>query len=193
MREISAKLITEKVKEACIAANCRLPEDVLESFRKGKEQEKSPLGRQIFDKMLENAELAAKKEAPVCQDTGMAVIFAEIGQDCHIVDGDFETAVNEGVRQGYVEGYLRLSVVGDPMRRQNTNDNTPAVIHTSIVPGDQIHITVAPKGFGSENMSAIKMFTPAATQEDIVNYIVDVMSKAGEKGGMRSIGRPGSG
>ena len=175
MREISAKLITEKVKEACIAANCRLPEDVLESFRKGKEQEKSPLGRQIFDKMLENAELAAKKEAPVCQDTGMAVIFAEIGQDCHIVDGDFETAVNEGVR----EGYLRLSVVGDPMRRQNTNDNTPAVIHTSIVPGDQIHITVAPKGFGSENMSAIKMFTPAATREDIVNYIVDVMSKAG--------------
>ena len=179
MREISANLITEKVKEACIAANCRLPEDVLESFRQGKEREQSPLGRQIFDKMLENAELAARKEAPVCQDTGMAVIFAEIGQDCHIVDGDFEAAVNEGVRRGYVEGYLRLSVVGDPMRRENTNDNTPAIIHTNIVPGDQIHITVAPKGFGSENMSAIKMFTPAATREDVVNYIVDVMSKAG--------------
>ena len=129
--------------------------------------------------MLDNAALAAKKEVPVCQDTGMAVIFAEIGQDCHIVDGDFETAINEGVRRGYVDGYLRLSVVSDPMRRVNTNDNTPAIIHTSIVPGDQIHITVAPKGFGSENMSAIKMFTPAATRDDVVGFIVDTMSKAG--------------
>ena len=156
MREISAKLITEKVKEACIAANCRLPDDVIESFKKGKEEEKSPLGRQIFDKMLDNAALAAKKEVPVCQDTGMAVIFAEIGQDCHIVDGDFETAINEGVRRGYVDGYLRLSVVSDPMRRVNTNDNTPPIIHTSIVLGDQI-----------------------ATRDDVVGFIVDTMSKAG--------------
>ncbi len=179
MREISAKDITKKVREACIAANCRLPGDVIESFKKGRQEERSPLGCQIFDKMLENAELAASKEVPVCQDTGMAVIFAEVGQDCHIVDGDFETAVNEGVRQGYVEGYLRLSVVSDPLRRVNTNDNTPAIIHTTIVPGDKLHIVVAPKGFGSENMSAIKMFTPAASREDVIDFIVETMSKAG--------------
>ncbi|WP_458863782.1 fumarate hydratase [Acidaminobacterium chupaoyuni] len=179
MREISAKMITEKVKEACIQANCKLPCDVLAAFEKGRKEEKSPLGCQIFDRMIENADLAARKEVPVCQDTGMAVIFAEIGQDAHIVDGDFETAVNEGVRRGYIDGYLRLSVVGDPMRRVNTNDNTPAIIHTTIVPGDQVHIVVAPKGFGSENMSAIKMFTPSATRDDVVNFIVDTMSKAG--------------
>ena len=179
MREISAKDITKKVREASIAANCRLPDDVIESFKKGRQEERSPLGCQIFDKMLENAELAASKEVPVCQDTGMAVIFAEVGQDCHIVDGDFETAVNEGVRQGYVEGYLRLSVVSDPLRRVNTNDNTPAIIHTTIVPGDKLHIVVAPKGFGSENMSAIKMFTPAASREDVIDFIVETMSKAG--------------
>lgn len=179
MREISAKQITQKVKEACIAANCRLPDDVIEAFKKGRSEEKSPLGCQIFDKMMENAELAARKEVPVCQDTGMAVIFAEVGQECHIVDGDFEAAINEGVRQGYVEGNLRLSVVSDPMRRVNTNDNTPAIIHTSIVPGDQVHITVAPKGFGSENMSAIKMFTPSATRDDVIGFIVDTMSRAG--------------
>ena len=179
MREISAKEITQKVREACIGANCRLPDDIIESFKQGRSQEKSPLGCQIFDKMLENAQLAASKEVPVCQDTGMAVIFAEIGQDCHIVDGDFETAINEGVRQGYVEGYLRLSVVSDPMRRVNTNDNTPAVIHTTIVPGDQVHIVVAPKGFGSENMSGLKMFTPSATRDDVIDFIVDVISRAG--------------
>ena len=179
MREISAKQITEKVKEACIAANCRLPDDVIESFKKGRAEEKSPLGCQIFDKMLENAELAASKVVPVCQDTGMAVVFAEVGQECHIVDGDFETAVNEGVRQGYVEGYLRLSVVSDPMRRVNTNDNTPCILYTSVVPGDKVKITVAPKGFGSENMTQMKMFTPAATKAQIVDFIADACIHAG--------------
>lgn len=179
MREISTDVITENIKEMCIEANLTLTEDVKGKLDQMEGEETEKLGKQILGQLQENLQIAKEKSIPICQDTGMAVVFMKIGQEVHISGGSLEDAINEGIRQGYVEGYLRLSVVGDPMRRQNTNDNTPAVIHTSIVPGDQIHITVAPKGFGSENMSAIKMFTPAATQEDIVNYIVDVMSKAG--------------
>lgn len=179
MREIKVSEITANVRQACMDANYRLPEDIIESFKKGRAEEKSPLGCQIFDKMLDNAELAANKGVPVCQDTGMAVIFAEVGQDVHIVGGDFEDAINEGVRQGYIDGFLRLSVVSDPLRRVNTNDNTPAIIHTQIVPGDKIHIIVSPKGFGSENMSAIKMFLPSSKKEDVIDFIVQTMSNAG--------------
>ena len=178
MREISAQQITEVVKRLCIHTNCHLSGDIKSRIAQCREQETWPQAKEILERIMENYQIADTQDQPVCQDTGAACVFLKIGQEVHVT-GDITDAVNEGVRQGYVEGYLRLSVVGDPMRRQNTNDNTPAVIHTSIVPGDQIHITVAPKGFGSENMSAIKMFTPAATREDIVNYIVDVMSKAG--------------
>ena len=179
MRIINSNDIAEVVKGMCIKANCHINKDIKSALSNSVKTEKSDISKGVIENLLKNAEIADSKEVPICQDTGMAVIFAEIGQDCHIVDGDFETAINEGVRRGYVDGYLRLSVVSDPMRRVNTNDNTPAIIHTSIVPGDQIHITVAPKGFGSENMSAIKMFTPAATRDDVVGFIVDTMSKAG--------------
>lgn len=179
VREIHVDEITRLVKQLCIEANYYLPMDIRASFERGRDAEQSPLGRTIFNEMIENCDLAREKNVPICQDTGMAIVFAEIGQDVHLVGGDFEDAVNEGVRQGYVEGYLRLSVVSDPIRRENTNDNTPAVIYCKLVPGDRVHITVAPKGFGSENMSALKMFTPAATTEMIVDFIADACINAG--------------
>ncbi len=179
MRNIEASEITKLVKELCMSANYVLPADIRQSYVDGMESEQSELGKTIFAKMLENCDIAAKNSVPICQDCGMAVVFAEIGQDVHITGGLFEDAVEEGVRQGYVEGYLRLSVVKDPLDRVNTNDNTPPILYTRIVEGDQIKITVAPKGFGSENMSAMKMFTPAATREDIIQFVVDCCDRAG--------------
>lgn len=179
MREIPVEKVTELVKELCIRANYRLTEDVKAAFSVGREQEASPLGKTIFDKMLKNCLLAEQKNMPVCQDTGMAVVYAEIGQEVHLIGGLFSDAVNEGIRQGYMEGYLRCSIVGDPLRRENTNDNTPGILYIDLVPGDKIRITVAPKGFGSENMSCLHMFTPAATREDIINFVVSACDKAG--------------
>lgn len=179
MKTIDVKDVTALVRKLCMDANYYLPADLRQAFVEGEKAEQSPLGREIFGEMIANCDLARQNDVPVCQDTGMAVIFAEIGQDVHLVGGDFEAAVNEGVRRGYLDGYLRLSVVGDPLRRENTNDNTPAILYTSIVPGEQVKITVAPKGFGSENMSAMKMFTPAASKEDIIRFVADACVNAG--------------
>lgn len=179
MRTIEAKEITALVRELCMRANYVLPEDIRQSYVDGQQNEQSPLGKTIFGKMIENGDIACKNSVPICQDTGMAVTFVEVGQDVHITGGLLEDAVDEGVRQGYVDGYLRKSVVRDPLDRVNTDDNTPAILYTRIVAGDQIHITVAPKGFGSENMSAMKMFTPAATRADIIDFIVGACDKAG--------------
>lgn len=179
MREINVSEITALVRKLCIDANYYLPADIRQSFIDGKAAEKSPLGQEIFDQMLENCDLARRNDVPVCQDTGMAVVFAEIGQEVHLTGGDFETAVDEGVRQGYLDGYLRCSVVKDPLRRVNTEDNTPAILYTRVVSGDKVRITVAPKGFGSENMSAMKMFTPAASREQIVDFIAEACIHAG--------------
>lgn len=179
MRTIQVSEITALVRELCIRANCVLPEDIRASFVDGQAREQSPLGKEIFGKMLENCDLARKNGMPVCQDTGMAVVFVEIGQDVHLEGGLLADAVNEGVRQGYVDGYLRCSVVSDPLRRVNTDDNTPAILYTTLVAGDRVQIMVAPKGFGSENMSAMKMFTPAAAREDIIDFVVDACDRAG--------------
>ncbi len=180
MREISAKLITETVSRLCIDANLHLPCGMKECITSCIDKEESPLGKSVLEDIVSNIECADELSVPICQDTGMAVVFAEVGQDCHIVDGLFEDAVNEGVADGYVKGRLRLSIVGDPLLdRKNTNDNTPAVIHTRIVKGDKISLMVAPKGFGSENMSRLKMFTPSATREDIINFVAETVSVAG--------------
>lgn len=179
MREIHVSKVTALVRRLCMEANYELPEDIRQSFARGREQEASPLGQTIFEEMIHNCELACTEQVPICQDTGTAVIFAEIGQEVHLVGGAFEDAVNEGVRQGYREGYLRKSIVRDPLRRVNTDDNTPAVLHTKLVEGDTVRIIVAPKGGGSENMSALKMFTPAATREQIIAYIADTVIHAG--------------
>ena len=179
MREINSNTIAEAVKSLCIEANLFLPLDVVDLFYEGQKKEQSDVGLAAFDAMLRNIDAAKELTVPVCQDTGMAVVFVEVGQDVHIVGGLLCDAVNEGVRQGYVQGKLRCSVVRDPLNRVNTDDNTPAIIHTSIVKGDEIHITVSPKGFGSENMSKLRMFTPAATREDIINYITSVVEDAG--------------
>lgn len=179
MREIKAEEITAIIREMCITANKILPADLCSEIQKSCKSETEELPKSIMKTISDNLDCAKELDIPICQDTGMAVIFAEIGQEVHIVGGSFEEAVNEGVRQGYTDGLLRKSVVGDPLKRINTNDNTPAVIHTKIVDGDKIKFTVAPKGFGSENMSKIKMFTPSATIDDIVDFIVDVVKTAG--------------
>lgn len=180
MREISASLITETVKELVIKANKILPSDLVDCIGCSKADEKNETAKSILSDLEANIDAAKELDIPVCQDTGMAVIFAEIGQDVHIVDGDFEAAVNKGVSLGYTDGLLRKSVVRDPFYdRVNTNDNTPAIIHTKIVAGDKIKITAAPKGFGSENMSKLRMFTPSAKREDIVGFIVDAVKTAG--------------
>lgn len=179
MRTITVSEVTDLVRKLCMDANYYLPADLRQAFVSGQDAEQSPLGKEIFGEMIANCDLARQNDVPICQDTGMAIVFAEVGQDVHLTGGAFEDAVTEGVRRGYVEGYLRLSVVGDPLRRKNTNDNTPCVLYTSLVPGDRVKITVAPKGFGSENMSAMKMFTPAATKEQIIDFIVDACVGAG--------------
>lgn len=179
MRELSVCEITKNLKEMCIEANHYLAPDMVEKFNKAYEGETSPLGKQILGQLIENMDIAGKEMIPICQDTGMAVVFAEIGQDVHLVDGNLEDAINEGVRQGYVEGYLRKSVVKDPLIRENTNDNTPAVIHYAIVPGDQVKLTVAPKGFGSENMSRVFMLKPADGIEGVKNAVIQAVKDAG--------------
>ena len=179
MRNVDVSLLTENIKEMCIEANHFLTEDMKAAFTKADETEKSPLGRQIIEQLQQNMQIAAEDMIPICQDTGMAVIFLEIGQDVHLEGGNAEDAVNEGVRQGYVEGYLRKSVVSDPIIRENTKDNTPAVIHYSIVPGDRVKITVAPKGFGSENMSRVFMLKPADGIEGVKNAILTAVKDAG--------------
>ena len=179
MRNISCQTITETVAELCIKANTVLPEDIRALIDSASVSEKSPAGRDVLRDLRENYILADKERIPICQDTGMAVVFAELGQDLHITDGNFEDAINEGVRQGYEKGFLRKSVVRDPLRRENTGDNTPGVIHTRIVDGDKLRLTLAPKGFGSENMSAVKMFLPSCTVDEILDFIVETVDKAG--------------
>lgn len=179
MREIDVSIISQTVKEICVKANKILPRDLEEKIKESCGEEENALAKSIMCDLCENLKAAKELDVPICQDTGMAVIFAEVGQDVHIVGGSFEEAVNKGVHDGYVDGLLRCSVVGDPLERVNTGDNTPAVIHTRIVPGDKISITAAPKGFGSENMSRLKMLTPAAGAEDIVDFVVETARLAG--------------
>lgn len=179
MREINVVEITNEIKEMCIEANYFLPRDICEVIETAKAKETSEVGKAVFKDISENIKVAGEMKLPVCQDTGMVVVFIEIGQEVALVGGDLNFAINEGVRQGYKEGYLRCSIVSDPLKRVNTNDNTPAVIHLSIVQGDKIKITVSPKGFGSENMSAIKMFNPSSKSEDIIEFIVQTVVKAG--------------
>ena len=179
MRTVHASLIAEKVCELCISANKVLPSDLISRIDYCSGCEKSPLAKSIFDDMKANIAAAKEMNIPVCQDTGMAVVFVEVGQDVHIEGGLLEDAINAGVHRGYTEGLLRCSVVGDPLRRVNTGDNTPAVIHTRLVAGDRISLTVAPKGFGSENMSRLRMFTPAYGRDDIIAYIAETVRIAG--------------
>ena len=179
LREIPVDRLTENIKEMCIEVNYCLSEDMEAALRRAAKEEASPLGRQILSQLEENLDIAAADRIPICQDTGMAVIFLEIGQDVHFVGGSVEDAVNEGVRRGYTEGFLRKSVVGDPLERVNTKDNTPAVIHMSIVPGSKVRVTVAPKGFGSENMSRIFMLKPADGIEGVKNAVLTAVQDAG--------------
>lgn len=178
MREINSGEITRVVAELCVEANLHLPQGMKECITRSIEREESELCKSVLGDIASNIDCADELGVPICQDTGMAVIFAEVGQECHI-NGSFEDAVNAGVAKGYVDGRLRLSIVGDPLERKNTGDNTPAVIHTRIVEGDKIRITVAPKGFGSENMSRLKMFTPSASKKDIVDFVTETVSLAG--------------
>lgn len=179
MREINVNEITENIKEMCIEATHFLSDDMKKALYDSSDKEESVLGKQILDQLKENLEIAGRDMIPICQDTGMAVIFINVGQDVHFVGGNIEEAINEGVRQGYVEGFLRKSVVKDPIERENTKDNTPAIIHYSIVPGDKVEITVAPKGFGSENMSRVFMLKPADGIEGVKNAILTAVKDAG--------------
>ena len=178
MREIDVSVITNAVRDAVIKANIYLPDSLIKRIDEFSERETSDIAKSVFRDMKENLDAAHSLQIPICQDCGMAVIFAEIGQDVHITGGAFEEAINLGVAKGYTEGFLRKSVVKDPLLRENTNDNTPAVIHVKIVPGDKIKFVVAPKGFGSENMSKIKMFNPTATKDDIIDFVVNVIREA---------------
>ena len=179
MRNISVHEITKNIREMCIEANHFLSSDMKQVFEEAVKKEESPLGKQILDQLEENLRIAGEDMIPICHDTGMAVIFIKIGQEVHFEEGNLTDAINEGVRQGYVEGYLRKSVVGDPIERVNTNDNTPAIIHYEIVDGDQIDITVAPKGFGSENMSRVFMLKPADGIEGVKEAILTAVRDAG--------------
>lgn len=179
MRTIDVSEITKNIKEMCIEANHFLSKDMDVALKNAVKTEESPLGRQILNQLQENLQIAAKDMIPICQDTGMAVIFMEIGQEVHFEGGRLEDAINEGVRQGYTEGFLRKSVVGDPILRENTKDNTPAIIHYSIVEGDKVKIKVAPKGFGSENMSRVFMLKPADGIEGVKNAILTAVKDAG--------------
>ena len=179
MREINVDIITNEIEKMCINANCILNDDIYGCLKKCSETETSAVGKDILEQCIKNADLAKEKMKPICQDTGMAVIFVEIGQDVHIVGGSLTNAINEGVRRGYVNGYLRKSVVSDPLLRVNTKDNTPAVIHYDIVEGDKIKIDIAPKGFGSENMSRVYMLKPSDGIEGVKNAVIDCIEKAG--------------
>ena len=179
IREIDVKTITKNIKEMCIQANYRLSDDMDQAMKEALHSEKSELGGKILNQLQDNLKIADQEIIPICQDTGMAVIFVEIGQEVHFIGGQLEDAINEGVRQGYTEGYLRKSVVKDPIDRVNTKDNTPAVVHYSIVPGDKVRITVAPKGFGSENMSRVFMLKPADGIEGVKQAILTAVKDAG--------------
>ncbi|MFQ8688286.1 MAG: fumarate hydratase [Blautia sp.] len=179
MRTVQVQSITDEIKEMCILVNHDLSQDMQEKLKNVQKEEKSMLGRQILNQLEENLVIAREDQIPICQDTGMAVIFLEIGQDVHLVGGDLEEAVNEGVRQGYVQGFLRKSVVSDPLLRENTKDNTPAVVHYSIVPGENVKITLAPKGFGSENMSRVYMLKPADGIEGVKQAVLQAVDDAG--------------
>lgn len=179
VRDVNTRLLTENIKEMCIQANHYLAPDMEKAMRSAYEKESKPLAKQILGQLLENLDIAGEDMIPICQDTGMAVVFLKVGQDVHFEGESVEEAVNEGVRQGYEEGYLRKSVVGDPLLRVNTKDNTPAVIHYEIVPGDQVEITLAPKGFGSENMSRIWMLKPADGAEGVKEAIINSVKEAG--------------
>lgn len=179
VRSVNVELLTQNIKEMCIQANHYLAPDMDKAMRDAHEKETKPLAKQISGQLLENLEIAGEDMIPICQDTGMAVVFLKIGQDVHFEGGSVEDAVNEGVRQGYQEGYLRKSVVGDPLLRVNTKDNTPAIIHYELVPGDRVEILVAPKGFGSENMSKIHMLKPADGVEGVKEAIVNTVREAG--------------
>ncbi len=179
MREITAQQIADCVRDLCIEANCNLTEDLRHAICRGCREEASPVGRSILEDLVENYTFAGENRLPICQDTGMAVVFCDLGQDCHITGGLLRDAVNQGVARGYVEGYLRKSVVRDPIRRGNTEDNTPAILHLRLVEGDRLHITVAPKGFGSENMSQLKMFKPSVSQKEIEDWVISVCDTAG--------------
>lgn len=179
IRTIRVEEITKNIKEMCIEANHFLSPDMAEAMKCAEKNEEAPLGKQILEQLQENLKIAGEDMIPICQDTGMAVVFLEIGQDVHLEGGALEDAVNEGARQGYVEGYLRKSVVGDPLIRENTKDNTPAVLHTRIVDGDQVKIKVAPKGFGSENMSRVFMLKPAEGIEGVKDAVLTAVKDAG--------------
>ena len=180
MREINVETITKTVEELCIDANYNLPADVKKALEDAVEREESPLGREILQDILRNADIAKCDEVPICQDTGLAVVFLELGQGVKLVGGDLNEAINKGVRNGYINGYLRKSSVDDPfLIRKNTNDNTPAIIHTKIVPGDKVKIIIAPKGGGSENMSALGMLKPSDGVKGIKRFVVDTVEKAG--------------
>ncbi len=179
MRTIQANEIIDTIKEMCIEATHYLSEDMCKALEKGRESEASPVGKQVLSQLEENLDIAGKEMIPICQDTGMAVLFVELGQDVHVEGMNLTDAINEGVRRGYVEGYLRKSVVSDPLLRENTKDNTPAVIHYDIVPGEQIKLTLAPKGFGSENMSRVFMLKPADGKEGVINAVVQAAVDAG--------------
>ena len=179
MRTIPVSQITEAVKEMCVEANLFLTEDMETALKQARQKEEAPLGRSVLDQLCQNLQIAGEDSIPICQDTGMAVVFLEVGQEVHFEGGILEEAVNEGIRQGYTDGCLRKSVVSDPLIRENTKDNTPGVIHYSIVPGDQVKITVAPKGFGSENMSRIFMLKPADGEEGVKNAVLTAVKEAG--------------
>ncbi|WP_040197593.1 fumarate hydratase [Candidatus Soleaferrea massiliensis] len=178
MRELDVRRIAETIRELCIKANKQLPDDIEEKMCACCELEQNALGKSVMEDLVENFRVAKELDIPVCQDTGMAVVFIELGQDVHLTGGLLEDAVNEGVRRGYLDGLLRCSIVSDPLERVNTGDNTPAVLHLRMVEGDQVRIMVAPKGFGSENMSRLKMFTPAAGREDVIDFVLETVKLA---------------
>ncbi len=179
MREINVLEIENVVRDLCIKANLYLPSDMEDCIKCGAKKEKSPVGQAVFDDIIENIQVAKNEIIPICQDCGMAVVFIEVGQDVHFVGGNINDAINKGVSRGYTEGRLRCSVVSDPLERVNTNDNTPAVVHLKFVEGENVKIMVAPKGFGSENMSQLKMMTPSVTVDEIVDWVVSVCATAG--------------
>ena len=180
MRELDVAAVTAAVKDLCVTANYDLPRDVYDALCAARQTEQSPVGREVLGQLVENADIAARDRVPICQDTGFAVIFAEVGQDVHLTGGDFAAAVDEGVRQGYAEGYLRKSVAEEPGHaRRNTKDNTPAILHTTIVPGDKVRLTMMAKGGGAENMSSLNMLKPAQGWAGMVDAVVETVSKAG--------------
>jgi fumarate hydratase subunit alpha len=179
MREIVAKRITDTVKKLCIEANTNLSDDVVEALNKALSKEESPIGREILRQIINNAKIAWRDKLPLCQDTGLAIVFVEIGQDVRIIDGTLVEAINEGVSRGYKEGYLRKSVAADPLKRNNTGDNTPAIIHSTVVPGENLKIGLLAKGGGAENCSAIRMFKPASQKKEIDEFILETVEKGG--------------